>query len=458
MKITAIASIVNSNMAIIGLRLLDIDTNKTMDVSISNIIDVLNSGKAEIENLKLIDSKLVGINFSLNNLPKLLNGALVTKSTITILGKMGETWYKITDYKGEVKTVSIDTAIRYAKKHGLSNGKIITKNGRERISDMTGEDDNFNKDDEAFQTKLAQVKKYKSENERIMDFDIQKTYRQIFISRVYDGFETVIVPDFVDGFKSAYESNKNSVPVIKGPFKGNRGNIKIIANSNIHGKLDAMFSHSIYDNINLDDFDTSNIKDMGQMFGHCITKVINIGGINSRFNTEKVIKMSSMFFDCKAEKIILGDNFNTANVLYMDCMFVRCSAKEIELGNNFDTSKVENMINMFSECGVKELKLGNKFNTANVLNMGGMFSYCQALKIDLGSNFDTSKVSSMRNMFMGSQVETIDLGNKFNMDNTEYADNMFKDCAAKQIIVGADVSAKTIDRLRRLTNIPVLQR
>lgn len=79
-------------------------------------------------------------------------------------------------------------------------------------------------------------------------------------------------------------------------------------------------------------------------------------------------------------------------------------------------------------------------------------------KINLGEKFDTTSVKSMRNMLMEAEVETIDLGNKFNMDNTEYTDNMFRDCAAKQIIVGATVSDITVEKLKELTNIPVLQR
>lgn len=109
--------------------------------------------------------------------------------------------------------------------------------------------------------------------------------------------------------------------------------------------------------------DTSNVKDMSEMFHNCFDlKELNLSG----FNTSKVEDMSRMFDRCR-------------------------KLKELDL-SNFDTSQVKYMNEMFDWCGnLRELDLSH-FDTSNVEDMNRMFAWCERLtNLDL-SNFDTSQV------------------------------------------------------------------
>jgi surface protein len=179
-------------------------------------------------------------------------------------------------------------------------------------------------------------------------------------------------------------------------------------------------------NLNLSNFDTSNVNDMSCMFNGCI-KLKEIKGLNKfntknvdnmeamfqycenleyldlSFDTSKVYEMSYMFCKCYKLKKIKGLNkFKTMKVCNMNSMFKKCDSLEnIDL-SNFDTSNVENMFLMFYGCHkLKEIIGLDKLNTSNVTNMNGMFQDCENLeKLDL-SNFDVSNVADMREMFSG---------------------------------------------------------
>ena len=62
-----------------------------------------------------------------------------------------------------------------------------------------------------------------------------------------------------------------------------------------------------------------------------------------------------MFDECKEIEYLDVTNFNTSNVIDMGFMFNKChKLKEIKGINNFNTKKVTSMIRMFKECN--ELK------------------------------------------------------------------------------------------------------
>ena len=143
--------------------------------------------------------------------------------------------------------------------------------------------------------------------------------------------------------------------------------------------------------IDLSNFDSSNVKNMNKMFYGCkkLTK-INFGNIN----TSSVEDMSSMFFECESLKFIDLSKFDTSSVTNMEEMFKRCrKLRSIDL-SSFNTSKVENMFDLFNSCG--ELLTANlsSFDTSKVTKFHGIFSYCKKLiYLDL-KNFDGSSCSS----------------------------------------------------------------
>ena len=57
--------------------------------------------------------------------------------------------------------------------------------------------------------------------------------------------------------------------------------------------------------LDLSNFDTSNVDDMGKMFKQC-TKLKKIIGIN-KFNMSKVTKKDEMFLGCDLEHLILSN-------------------------------------------------------------------------------------------------------------------------------------------------------
>ena len=63
---------------------------------------------------------------------------------------------------------------------------------------------------------------------------------------------------------------------------------------------------------------------MSHMFFGCLLlKELNL----SNFNTNNVIDMGYMFYRCSSLKVLNLSNFNTNNVTYMEYMFGRCSYK-----------------------------------------------------------------------------------------------------------------------------------
>ena len=139
--------------------------------------------------------------------------------------------------------------------------------------------------------------------------------------------------------------------------------------------------YSSLENLDLGDFNTSNVTNMNRMFSNCQSLTsLDLSG----FNTSKVTDMSDMFFNCS-------------------------SLTSIDL-NSFNTSKVTNILQMFSYCeSLTSLDLSS-FNTSNVTNMYGMFEYCSTLtSLDLNS-FNTLSVTDMSYMFYDcSSLISLDL-------------------------------------------------
>ena len=76
-------------------------------------------------------------------------------------------------------------------------------------------------------------------------------------------------------------------------------------------------------NIDLSNFNTNNVNNMGSMFSGC-SSLTNID--LSNFNTNNVKDMGSMFSDCSSLTYINLSNFNINNGTYMAGIFFRCSS------------------------------------------------------------------------------------------------------------------------------------
>ena len=216
--------------------------------------------------------------------------------------------------------------------------------------------------------------------------------------------------------------------------------------------MSQMFYNCKVEELNISDFNTSNVTNIQSMFNGCnsltsldlsnfnISKVTNMyfmfNGCSSmtelnisNFNTGNVTSMYAMFNNCNSLKSIDVSNFDTSKVTIMQSMFNGCSSLTILDVSNFDTSKVTIMQNMFSGCSsLISLDLSN-FNTSNVTNIGSIFSGCNSLaSLDL-SSFNTSNITNMSWMFQGcGNLKEINFGKTFYTDNVTNMSYMFQRC------------------------------
>ena len=215
-------------------------------------------------------------------------------------------------------------------------------------------------------------------------------------------------------------------------------NLYIVSEAQIFAPNDSSYIFSFYKyenskyisnliSINFNDnFNTSNVTDMGNMFSDC-TSLTSLD--LSSFNTAKVTNMNDIFDGCKSLTSLDLSKFDTSNVTSMYSMFEGCSSLTTLDLSNFNTSNVTDMSNMFSACSsLTSLNLSN-FDTSKVTGMRRMFWYCSSLtSLDL-SKFDTSNVINMGWMFSvcSSLTTTINI---MNADVTDYLNMFYKAATA----------------------------
>ena len=219
-------------------------------------------------------------------------------------------------------------------------------------------------------------------------------------------------------------SNSQVKSLILSNFKTN--NVKLMGTDGVNASNVGMFQECTkLEELDLSNFDTSNVIGMGGMFRGCSSlKELDL----SNFNTSNVISMYAMFSRCTILQDVKLQSFDTGNVIYMNSMFNSCkSLKKLNI-NNFKTENVKEMQQMFVDCNnLVELDLNN-FNTKNVTNMLQMFRNCSSLtKINI-SSFNTSNVTDMSNMFCGcTKIPELNVKN-FDTSKVTKMDYMFYNC------------------------------
>ena len=177
--------------------------------------------------------------------------------------------------------------------------------------------------------------------------------------------------------------------------------------------------------LDLRDFDTSKVTNMGYMFQDC-NKLTNLD--LSSFNTSQVNNMEYMFYKCNSLTSLNLSSFNTSKVSSMRSMFRLCSSLTSLNVSSFNTSQVYNMEYMFAYCkNLTSLNLSS-FNTSRVIDMRYMFDNCQKLEsLDL-SNFDTSRCEYMVRMFECCYALTSLDVSSFDTSRVATMEYMFYDC------------------------------
>ena len=183
-------------------------------------------------------------------------------------------------------------------------------------------------------------------------------------------------------------------------------------------KIDKIFNTGLVKNANSafraiegDSFDgstfgpaMSSVTSLFLAFDNSGLKQINV----SNWDTSNVTNMSNTFSHCELLASVDVSKWNTSKVTNMEGMFVDCNLLASVDVNKWNTSKVTDMASMFSSCGTLRSIDVSKWNTSNVTDISGMFFGCGSLhSVDI-TGWDTSKVTSMDRMFFNcSSLTTI---------------------------------------------------
>ena len=199
MRLMAIANITNGQDTI-GLRILDTENKQVRDVPIDNITEVLNSKSVKVDNLDIKDGKIIGSNGSIDRLPKIVNEQILGKSPLIIISQLEDDKYRVSDFKGMLADFRTEEVIKYAQEHGISNGKIVSKDGTEFVSSITGT--YFREIEQTTQTV------YKYDDEESIRESVKRTY-QIIMSELSElGFSAIDEGQNYDGIMGVFMSYK----------------------------------------------------------------------------------------------------------------------------------------------------------------------------------------------------------------------------------------------------------
>ena len=192
--------------------------------------------------------------------------------------------------------------------------------------------------------------------------------------------------------------------------------------------------------IAFDNFDTSQVTNMGSMFEAC--KSLTSLDV-SKFGTSQVTDMSYMFGEGEALETLDVSKLNTNQVINMDGMFHHCKNLISLDVSEFDTSHVTDMSGMFNHCENLTSLDVSKFDTSQVKSMRWMFGNCESLtNLDV-RKFDTSQVTNMKAMFQACR-KLIELNiSNFNTSQVTNMSYMFCNCSSLRSIYVSEYNETT---------------
>ena len=140
----------------------------------------------------------------------------------------------------------------------------------------------------------------------------------------------------------------------------------------------------------------------------------------AHFDTSNVRNMGNMFAGCKSLVSTDISKLDTSNVTNFRAMFANCSSL-VSLGNVslWSTNNATDMQEMFSECSnLVSLGYVSQWNTSNVTNMIMMFNKCTKLTADC-SGWDVAKVSDHRDFnFAANSVKSPSWNTNVSLEST----------------------------------------
>ena len=190
-------------------------------------------------------------------------------------------------------------------------------------------------------------------------------------------------------------------------------------------------SYNLTYKLDLSDWDTSNIRNMGGMFSNCYSLTyIDL----SKFNTSNVDGMGGMFSNCYSLTNLDVSKFNTSKVASISEMFAgtgkinmidmsKWDLSELDTGSNYENSGIGNV---FKGSYCENIKLPNmnlkkKFNTY----YGDTFSFLYRLKSLQAPELVNSYTNNIRFLFADdNELYDVDMTD-WDFSNVAYAYGAF---------------------------------
>ena len=181
-------------------------------------------------------------------------------------------------------------------------------------------------------------------------------------------------------------------PTFQNSFYPDEVHINGIKQSDIKNNYDFFEEDNIIELI----WYNNNINDCQNMFSEC-TKITEMD--LSNFDTSNVIKMWRMFFNCVELTSINLTNFNIPKAQDIRGLFKNCKKlTSIDL-SSFDTSKAILIQGMFDGCSSLILINLSHFDTSDVNQIYELFLDCKNLEYIILPKFDESKLTDVHDMF-----------------------------------------------------------
>lgn len=267
-----------------------------------------------------------------------------------------------------------------------------------------------------------------------------KSVSSIDMSSMFSGCKALLSIKYQD----SYNSN-NDIGLIWGKdFSTSRAD-----------KMNKMFSGSGFQTLNLSQLDTTEAKDMTEMFSSCTDlEEIQFG---ENFNADKVTSMEGMFSGCNNENFTKVDmsGVSVKDLESMKSMFSGCTnLTNVIFGEKFAASGVTDMTFMFENCKkLSDLTFMDSLNTTDPVNMTSMFSGCTALTdLEFGKDFQNNYLGNVSSMFRGCTGLThVIFAENFAANTLTNMTTMFSGCTGLESVTFAgDFLAGALTSMRSM--------
>ena len=369
-------------------------------IALPNVLKMYNDSKknafmTEAQNLaKEVSSKYISESMKGNKVSVISN----KQNPLDMTGRELEYNFEL-DSQGKIKNMIVSNGT-----YCISTNKDYTKITRNDISDKCSY--------EKLHNIVGTLKNKFYEESGRTDRSLVSSIVFYSDGRTVSGAESYDVSEKKDGSIKMYVSqNTENTSLL---------DLTIVANGKIAFPEDSSNLFAFYktmgcdssNNISLIEFnhsiDTSKVTNMHEMFAQASGYSLDACNRDSKssrcpifnkmndielsdFDTSNVTDMSYMFAGNQSSNLDLS-NFDTSNVIDFSGMFWRCESAELDL-SSFDTSNVTNVYWMFYDClNLKTIYVSNKFNTSNVTGAPRMFENATNLVGGAGTTYNSSKV------------------------------------------------------------------